>query len=31
MALVQEYVDGHMEISEILSRTIARYDRTVMA
>jgi len=31
MALVQEYVDGHMEISEILSRTIARYDRTAMA
>jgi len=31
MTLVQEYIDGRMEISEILSRTIARYDRTAMA
>jgi len=31
MALVQEYIDGNMEINEILSRTIARYDRTAAA
>lgn len=31
LALVQEYIDGHMEISEILQRTIAKYDRTATA